>query len=238
MRCSTEILAASTMRFHFAASDAIFCCSCAGVPESADMPSEANLALPSDELVYLLISSFSDLTTCPGRPAGPIRALQTVASSGTPCSLAVASSGRPENRFAAVTAKALSLPAWTWGVSEVTGAETPATEPLSAPAMAGASPLYGMDWNWAPLLMRRYSTARCPMVPLPGLPMLSGCGEDLLRAMSSARVFALTDGLTAIIRGISPTSAIGVRSFSGSNGMGLYRDLLLASGPEVASPRV
>ena len=58
------------------------------------------------------------------------------------------------------------------------------------------------------------------MVPLPGLETVTALADDLLKATNSASVFAFTDGLTAITTGISPTNAIGVRSFSASKGMG------------------
>ncbi|MCY1222760.1 hypothetical protein D9M69_392540 [compost metagenome] len=86
---------------------------------------------------------------------------------GSPDSLAVGISGASGERFALVTASALSLPSFTCGSPETMLSNSTCTLPEIRSGTASAVPRYGMCVMNTLACALKASAVRCTTVPLP-----------------------------------------------------------------------
>ena len=124
------------------------------------------------------------------------------------------SSGAAGERFALVTASALSLPLFTCGIADSIVSNISAAWPPMTSVSAGALPLYGTWFILTPAMELKSSAERCVDWPLPEEAKLSVPGFALASAISSATFFAGRAGLTTITSGPLVSCETGTKSLS------------------------
>src|SRR5262245_45474262 len=154
-----------------------------------------------------------------GVPAGAKIALNTTTCKpGRPDSIAVGMSGAALTRAALLTARMRKRPARWWPTTEV---ERIIVATAMCPAMrswsAGPPPLYGTCTRSSPPASSlKSSPVKFVIVPWPAEPYEYLPGLALISATSARRLCAGIAGCTSIDVGVMLTTAIGVKSLTGS----------------------
>src|SRR5262249_3652389 len=147
------MFAFSTMRPNCAASRRTRASSCAELDPIVSTPSAAKRALTSAMSKILTSSALSLSMIGCGVRAGANSAVQIEAStSATPSCCRVGQSGLNLDGLAEATASTRTRPVLMCGATEELELTASGTSPAASAFAAGAPPLYGMCWNWVPVL--------------------------------------------------------------------------------------
>jgi hypothetical protein len=121
-------------------------------------------------------------------------------------------SGSCDERLAAATASARSLPLRTCGSTAAGVSIIQSICPPMRSIVAGLLPLYGMCVAPRPSLRLSESADRCPSVPDPAEPKFCLRASAFAFATSSGTFPTLSAGLTTSTSGVPVTSASGAKS--------------------------
>ena len=98
---------------------------------------------------------------------GAARTCHPRITTGTPCSVAVGTSGAESSRFALVTARSFTRPLAACGRATESGTMNASTLPAATAVIAGAAPWKGTCTRLIPADCLSCSKAICEMLPLP-----------------------------------------------------------------------
>src|SRR6218665_2903800 len=202
---------------HLARSSATNLPNACGEPGRGWAPMLRSFSSSSGFLSATLIAWFSSMTAAAGVLAGATRPNQALAwAPAKPASLSVGTSGSCGKRSSSRMASATILPALTCCIDDGSASYMMSTLPPSRLPMADALPVKGTCVTCKPIRRQAYSPARCVMLPLPALPMVSLPGSFVPSAISAARLPAPSVWRATSSSGDLPMPATGTNAFSGS----------------------
>ncbi len=202
---------------HFTTSALTIAAKSSGESATISAPSAPSFSRTSGSARIFTISVFSRFTIAGGVPAGAKTPCHEPTSKpGSPDSVSVGTSGAISDRFAVVTASALSLPALASGHAVVMLSKVIVTWPPTTSCSAGGLPLYGMCCMSTPAIVLKSSPDRCCDVPLPDEANVYFPGLAFSKTTSSFTSFAGTPGLTTSMFGTRAIIVIGMKSLTGS----------------------
>ena len=183
-----------------------------GAPPRTSSPAPARRVRTSGICRAVLNSWFRRAITCGGVAAGASTPYQALTSTlGTPCSVAVGTSGNRAERDFSVTASATSLPDRMCGTAPPSAVNNSLISPPTAAVIDGPTPLYGTCSRSTRVERLNISPAKCMGEPLPGLPYGK---PGVARAASSIalRLFTPIWGLATSTSGVVAGESTGTRS--------------------------